>query len=153
MSVILDAPSRQPIWSSFDGEGMTGAEVFASLCKNEGLAALFCAPGNYSITHAMAASGIPSFGGRTEGGMCSAADGFYRASGEVAAASGTEGEDKALEQFRRALEPEWSSRDAIARSCRGSAVDERALDAIERLRYAEEHAVRREAVLAVKDDA
>ncbi|MBY5420083.1 thiamine pyrophosphate-binding protein [Rhizobium leguminosarum] len=82
---------RQPEWTGFEGDGMTGAEVFANLCKEEGLAALFCAPGNYAITHAIAASGIPSYGGRTEGGMCSAADGFYRASGEVAACSGTEG--------------------------------------------------------------
>lgn len=83
--------ARQPDWDSFEGAGMTGAEVFARLCKDEKLAALFCAPGNYAITHAMAAAGIPSYGGRTEGGMCSAADGFYRASGEVAACSGTEG--------------------------------------------------------------
>lgn len=84
-------PTRRPQWAAFDGQGMSGAEVFAGICKDENLAALFCAPGNYSITHAMAASGIPSFGGRTEGGMCSAADGFYRASGETAACSGTEG--------------------------------------------------------------
>jgi thiamine pyrophosphate-dependent acetolactate synthase large subunit-like protein len=92
MSIIgTKPPPRQPSWSSFEGEGMTGAEVFAGICKDENLAALFCVPGNYSITHAIAASGIPSYGGRTEGGMCSAADGFYRASGEVAACSGTEG--------------------------------------------------------------
>lgn len=76
---------------SFKPDGLTGAEVFAGLCKEENLAALFCAPGNYAVIHAIAASGIPSYGGRTEGGMCSAADGFYRASGEVAACSGTEG--------------------------------------------------------------
>ena len=81
----IDTPPRQPSWSSFAGEGISGAEVFAGICKEEHLAALFCAPGNYSITHAVAGSGIPSYGGRTEGGMCSAADGFYRASGEVAA--------------------------------------------------------------------
>jgi hypothetical protein len=62
-----------------------------------------------------------------------------------AAASGNEGEDAALDGFRRALEPEWRSRDAVADACRGSRTDERALDAIERLRYAEEHAVRHEA--------
>lgn len=27
---------------------MTGAQVFAKACKEEGLAALFCAPGNYT---------------------------------------------------------------------------------------------------------
>jgi hypothetical protein len=61
------------------------------------------------------------------------------------AAPGTDGEDAAIERFRGGLEPEWSYRDGIAAACRGSAGDERALDAIERLRYAEEHAARREA--------
>jgi acetolactate synthase-1/2/3 large subunit len=76
---------------SFDGQGMTGAEVFAKLCKEEELAALFCCPGNYTVINAIAAAGVPSFGGRTEGGMCAAADGFSRATGQVTACSGTEG--------------------------------------------------------------
>jgi hypothetical protein len=61
------------------------------------------------------------------------------------AAAGAEGEDAALDRFRNALGPEWSSRDGVAALCQGKAPDEGALDAIERLRYAEEHAVRREA--------
>jgi hypothetical protein len=62
------------------------------------------------------------------------------------AAPGLDGrEEVALDRFRRSLEPEWSYRHQIAAACRGQAEDERALDAIERLRYAEEHAVRREA--------
>ena len=61
------------------------------------------------------------------------------------AAAGTDGEDAALARFRTALTPEWGFRDDVAAACRGSAEDEGALDAIERLRYAEEHAVRREA--------
>ncbi|KYF78628.1 hypothetical protein BE11_08580 [Sorangium cellulosum] len=61
------------------------------------------------------------------------------------AAPGTDGEDAALARFRSKLAPEWTYRDGVAASCRGSAEDERALDAIERLRYAEEHAARREA--------
>jgi len=61
------------------------------------------------------------------------------------AAPGTDGEDAAIERFRAALEPEWGSFDGVSVSCKGSAKDEGALDAIERLRYAEEHAVRREA--------
>jgi hypothetical protein len=69
----------------------TGAQIFAQACKEEGLAALFCCPGNYSIISALANAGIPSYGGRTEGPMCSAADAFIRVTGEVAAASGTEG--------------------------------------------------------------
>jgi hypothetical protein len=61
------------------------------------------------------------------------------------AAAGTEGEDAALARFRSALEPEWGHRDGVASRCKGVAADEATLDAIERLRYAEEHAVRREA--------
>lgn len=75
----------------FAGEGMTGAQLFAKLCREENLAALFCAPGNYQIVGEIAQAGIPCYGGRTEGGMCSAADAFSRATGEVAACSGTEG--------------------------------------------------------------
>ena len=70
---------------------MNGAEVFARACREEGLAALFCAPGNYAIINAIATEGIPTYGGRTEGGMCAAADGFIRVTGEIAACSGTEG--------------------------------------------------------------
>jgi hypothetical protein len=62
-----------------------------------------------------------------------------------AEAAGTPGEDAALDRYRRALQPEWGYRDRVANACRGSTDDEGALDAIERLRYAEEHAVRREA--------
>lgn len=61
------------------------------------------------------------------------------------AAAGTVGEDAALARFRAALTPEWGHRDDVAAACHGAAEDEGALDAIERLRYAEEHAVRREA--------
>ena len=70
---------------------MTGAEVFARVCKEEGLAALFCCPGNYNIQNAIAMEGIPTYSGRHEGSMCHAADAFTRVTGEVAAASGTEG--------------------------------------------------------------
>jgi hypothetical protein len=62
-----------------------------------------------------------------------------------AAAHTDTGEDAALARFRDALSPEWNYRDGVALRCKGSAKDEGALDAIERLRYAEEHAVRREA--------
>ncbi len=69
----------------------TGADIFAKTCKDEGLAALFCCPGNYDIITSIAQAGIPAYGGRHEGSMCSAADAFIRVTGEVAAASGTEG--------------------------------------------------------------
>jgi len=83
--------AEAPAPASFEGAGMTGAEVFANLCKQEDLAALFCCPGNYTVINALAASGIPTYGGRTEGAMCAMADGFSRATGEVVATSGTEG--------------------------------------------------------------
>ncbi len=75
----------------FEGRGMSGAEVFAQLCVKEELAALFCCPGNYTVINALAAAGIPSYGGRMEGSMCAMADGFSRATGQVTATSGTEG--------------------------------------------------------------
>ena len=70
---------------------MRGSQVFARVCKNEGLAALFCCPGNYDVINSICDEGIPCFGGRTEGAMCAAADGFIRVTGEIAACSGTEG--------------------------------------------------------------
>src|ERR1051325_901683 len=70
---------------------MRGAQVFARACKEEGLAALFCCPGNYDVINSICEEGIPCFGGRTEGAMCAAADGFIRITGEIAACSGTEG--------------------------------------------------------------
>jgi thiamine pyrophosphate-dependent acetolactate synthase large subunit-like protein len=70
---------------------MSGAEVFARACKEEGIAALFCCPGNYTVTHALASTGIPVYGGRHEGSMAHAADAFIRVSGELAICSGTEG--------------------------------------------------------------
>ena len=70
---------------------MRGAQVFARACLEEGVKALFCCPGNYEIVHAIADTGIPTYGGRHEGSQCHAADAFFRATGEVAATSGTEG--------------------------------------------------------------
>jgi thiamine pyrophosphate-dependent acetolactate synthase large subunit-like protein len=84
----LNAPTRS---GGPAAQGMTGAQVFASLCKHEELPALFCAAGNYHIIDEIAQVGIPCYGGRTEGGMCAAADGFCRVTGEIAATSGTEG--------------------------------------------------------------
>ena len=84
----MDEPAKA---GSFEGRGMSGAEVFAKLCKEEDLAALFCCPGNYTVINAIAAAGVPSYGGRSEGSMCAAADGFSRVTGEVTACSGTEG--------------------------------------------------------------
>jgi thiamine pyrophosphate-dependent acetolactate synthase large subunit-like protein len=85
---LAAAAASAPI--SFDFP-MTGAQVFARACKEEGVAALFTCPGNYPVTHAIAAVGIPAFGGRHEGSMAHAADAFIRITGEIAVASGTEG--------------------------------------------------------------
>ena len=90
-TVITESLAAPPRRAEFTGEGMTGAQVFANLCQDEGLAALFCAAGNYHIVNEIAQVGIPTYGGRTEGGMCSAADAFSRVTGEVVACSGTEG--------------------------------------------------------------
>lgn len=79
-----------PDLGSFE-KGMTGAQVFAKACKDEGLGALMCCPGNYTVIGAIATAGVPAYGGRTEGAMCAAADAFARVTGEVAATSGTEG--------------------------------------------------------------
>lgn len=70
---------------------MSGAQVFARACHEEGVKALFCCPGNYDIIHAIAQTGIPAYGGRNEGSQAHAADAFCRATGEIAATSGTEG--------------------------------------------------------------
>ena len=88
---VTETASEPIRLGSFDGQGMTGAEVFAKACKDESLAALFCCPGNYPVIQAISAAGIPSYGGRSEGSMTSAADGFSRVTGEVTACSGTEG--------------------------------------------------------------
>src|SRR5262245_58483335 len=52
---------------------LSGAEVFARACQQEGVAALFCCPGNYTVIHAIASAGIPAYGGRHEGSMAHAA--------------------------------------------------------------------------------
>ncbi len=85
---IKDSQKAAPKPASFP---MRGAQVFAKVCKEEGLQALFCCPGNYEVINAIAEEGIATYGGRTEGSMCSAADGFARVTGEVTACSGTEG--------------------------------------------------------------
>jgi thiamine pyrophosphate-dependent acetolactate synthase large subunit-like protein len=70
---------------------MNGAMLFAKACKAENLGALFCCPGNYTVTHALAKIGIPVYTGRDERSMTHAADAFTRATGEISATSGTEG--------------------------------------------------------------
>ena len=57
--------AEAPKPGEFAGKGMSGAEIFAQLCKQEELSALFCCPGNSPDLNALAAAGIPSDGGRT----------------------------------------------------------------------------------------
>jgi hypothetical protein len=52
--------NEAPKPGSFEGKGMTGAEVFAKLCKEEELAALFCCPGNYTVINAMRRQAYPA---------------------------------------------------------------------------------------------
>lgn len=67
-----------------------------------------------------------------------------RASRAAAAESGNE--RAALATFRAALEPEWSRRASLDTLCRTDPKARAALAEIDALRYAEEHAVRYEAV-------
>lgn len=63
----------------------------------------------------------------------------------VVAAQGDDDADEALRRFRGALDPEWSELEGTRVLCSSVESERRSLDALERLRYAEEHAVRREA--------
>jgi len=63
-----------------------------------------------------------------------------------AASADQAGEQAALAKFRGALLPAWESRPALSRTCAGDAAALRRLHAVDRLRYAEEHAVRYGAV-------
>jgi hypothetical protein len=64
----------------------------------------------------------------------------------LAAASEDGNERAALARFRAALEPEWSTRTSLDALCRQDPKGRAALTDIDALRYAEEHAVRYEAV-------
>jgi thiamine pyrophosphate-dependent acetolactate synthase large subunit-like protein len=87
-SASMTAPIKP---GSYEGHGQSGAEIFAGMCKAENLAALFCVAGNYAVINAIASAGITCYGGRSEGAMAVAAEGFSRVTGEVVACSGTEG--------------------------------------------------------------
>ncbi len=64
----------------------------------------------------------------------------------MAAASQGGDERAALARFRAELEPDWSTRTSLNAICRPDAKAQAALTEIDALRYAEEHAVRYEAV-------
>lgn len=63
-----------------------------------------------------------------------------------AAAGVTGGEREALAKFRQSLEPEWSSRAGLTERCANDPKAVQALGDVDRLRYAEEHALRYEAL-------
>ena len=64
----------------------------------------------------------------------------------IAAAAETGDERAALARFRAALEPEWDLRPSLDAVCSSDAKTHAALAEIDALRYAEEHAVRYEAL-------
>ncbi|MBI4702686.1 MAG: hypothetical protein HY744_16310 [Deltaproteobacteria bacterium] len=54
-------------------------------------------------------------------------------------------DEAALRRYRDAVEPAWRYRDAVAALCRPARQGRRTLDALEHLRYSEEHGVRSQA--------
>lgn len=62
-----------------------------------------------------------------------------------AAAEETGGEREALASFRQVLGPAWERRESVEALCQGDPEALTALRLVDRLRYAEEHAVRYEA--------
>ncbi len=68
-----------------------------------------------------------------------------------AAAGEMGGEQASLRAFREALGPEWKARPAIDDACRDDARAMSMLEEIDELRYAEEHAVRYEAVRLARE--
>ncbi len=84
---------------------------------------------------------VPSPYPTCEAGLKNLGEALARA--RSSSAEGDDDPDEALRRFRSALEPQWRYLEGIRASCTG-AEDLRSLDALERLRYAEEHAVRRE---------
>jgi hypothetical protein len=51
-----------------------------------------------------------------------------------------------MQRFREALLPEWAARGGLEVRCQGDPEATRALGEVDRLRYAEEHALRYEAL-------
>lgn len=86
--------------------------------------------------------------GACRGGVLALDEAVRRA--RSAAADEIGGERPALERFRDALTPEWKSREGVGRACQQDSVALGALSDLDALRYAEEHAVRYEAVALAK---
>lgn len=79
-----------------------------------------------------------------EGGIRVLLDGIDAAKQAAARHDGDGDEEAALNRFRRAISPVWAQRDAIGAMC-PRAEHKALLDAIDRLRYSEEHGVRKQA--------
>ena len=77
-------------------------------------------------------------------GLRSLVDSVRRA--RQAAAAETGGEQLALARFRAALDDSWRLRGAVGRACESDPAAQKALAELDRLRFAEEHAVRYESV-------
>src|SRR5262245_19506233 len=114
---------------------------WAALAVYYGIVVAICAAGAVQISRQVFfASSPPSPYSSCREGLRALSAAVERAR-RAAGTDGADSEDMAIARFRRALDPEWTYRDGVATSCKPSAADQRALDAIERLRYAEEHAV------------
>src|SRR5688572_26143997 len=75
-------------------------------------------------------------------GLAGLANAVTRA--RLAAARESGDERAALDRFRRALEPEWTTRSGVEARCQGDPEALTSLRDLDALRYAEEHAVRYE---------
>src|SRR6187551_2386630 len=96
------------------------------------------------ILYAVFAPPVFAVAKECRGGTIDLLTAVRRASLAAAAESGDE--RAALGRFRAALEPEWSTRASLDSVCRADRQAQAALAEIDELRYAEEHAVRYEAV-------
>jgi hypothetical protein len=76
-------------------------------------------------------------------GLAALVDGLDQAR-QSAAATAADGEQRALQAFRSALGPVWEHPHAVRDVCRASPQQLADFHLVERLRYAEEHAVRYE---------
>ena len=122
--------------------GRRAAQVFYF-----GFVGLFAVAAVVQITHQVFfASSLPGSPFRTcEAGLHALYDAIER--GRAAAEHGPDDdEEAALRRYREAVLPEWRHRDEIGKLCGADPSHVTLLDAIERLRYSEEHGVRHQAV-------
>src|SRR3954462_2667294 len=108
------------------------------------LAAIFVAIAAGNVTYQVWAPALREYPPEPCGRGLSELAASVDAARAAAHASDDGDEEAALQRFRQALWPVWSRYDAIAASCRQDPPLATALDVIQRLRYAEERAVRRE---------